>query len=348
MFDRIVVSSKRGQIRPEVARTLKAHGLPSHSYSKPHAYEIDGVKFFIKLLRADDQSLGNKSFKIEFNGFDVGSFARATAMLEQIANFHPGDLSLYSIEFALDLLVPPSAIQPFIRYKKLERFRRIYKNQARDDLVIESHSPECETWEVGDPQKNVLVVYNKLLELKERKHLTETDLNFLRALTRIEERYGSLYFSANPVSWYLLPSWYAEIQAFTEVRMLKAHMLPPELEGYSLEGFATYGALKFMRDKNIPADIILQKLSKRPAWEHDLMGWLLKVLAEYLVPPFARMFSQSATRFFDQQTGPMPGLAFSFDGSFCQILPHEIIRGKKSKSAPASSKRNTAVVGEKN
>jgi hypothetical protein len=73
-------------------------------------YEVDGVKFFIKYLRNDDQTMGSRLFKVEFNGFDVGSFSRATAMLAQIVNFNPCDLSLYSIEMALDLLVPPSTI----------------------------------------------------------------------------------------------------------------------------------------------------------------------------------------------------------------------------------------------
>lgn len=331
MFDRIVLAARHGQIRPEVAATLKAKGLPSPSYSKPYVYEIDGVKFYIKYLREDDQTMGTKNFKIEFNGFDVGSYARAIDMLKQIVSFNPLDLSLYSIEMALDLLVPPTTIQPYIEYKNQQRYRRIYKNRNRDDLVLENHSPESETWEVGDPSRNLLVVYNKRLELMERKHLSEMDLNYLQSLTRIEERYGSLYFSNNQVPWDKLLVWCADTRPFSKVRMLQVPQIPPGLEIYSLEGFAIYGALNFMTQRNIPAKVILQKLSRRPAWEHGLMRWLFRALSEYQAPPFAKMFTQSAARFFEQRPGPISGLAFGYDGSYFQEIPYEIIRGKKPK-----------------
>lgn len=330
MFDRIVLSAQKGHIRPEVRSKLKANGLPSGSYSKPNPYEIDGVRFFIKFLRQDDQIMGNKEFKIEFNGFDVGSFERATALLGQITNLDPLDLSLYSIEMALDLLVPPSAIQPYIVFKNLQRFRRIFKNENRDALVIENHSPESETWQVGDSHKNSLVVYNKRLELIERKNLSEADLNFLPSLTRIEERYGSLYFSKNPVPWRNLANLCSDIQPFSGVSMLYHQTLSPGLDFYSLEGLATFGAITLMRQKNIPAKVILQKLARRSVWEQRLMSWLLQSLSEYYQPPFTRMFNQSVARFFEQRPGPISGLAFSYDGTYVQEIPHEIIRGKKT------------------
>jgi hypothetical protein len=337
MIDKITLASKRGTIRPEIVKLLVKKGLPSHSYSKAHCCEVSEVEFKFNFLRHDQETLGNKSFKVSVNGFDVGSFARACQLIKQIAEFDPHDLMIDSIELSLDILVTPNAIQHYLVYKNFNAFKRIYRNKINQFLMFENSDPESETWEVGDRTSNSLIVYNKLLELIERKHVPKHLVENISCLTRLEERFGGRYFATNPVNWSDLAEWLEIKKPFEGLQLLNVPMLPPNIDRYSLEAFATYGFLSYMKDKNVPAKMLLQKMARNAPWESAYLDSLLKCFTSYQTPPFSWMFYLSVGRFFTPRTEPLSSLAFSLDGGSHLELPHQIIRGKFKRSRSLES-----------
>jgi hypothetical protein len=328
LIDKITLASKRGIIRPDILTLLVKKGLPSHSYSKAHCCELSGVEFKVNFLRQDQETLGNKSYKISFNGFDAGSYNRADYLLNLVSEFHPDDLMIDSIELALDILAFPNAIQPYMVYKNFNSFSRIYRNNINQFLMFENSDSESETWEVGDRTSNSLIVYNKLLELLERKHVPKHLLEKITCLTRLEERFGSRYFAANPTNWRGLAEWLNKKRPFEGLQLLDVPMLPPNIDRYSLEAFAAYGVFSYMKDKNIPSKMLLQKMARNSPWESAYLSSILKSFTSYKTPPFPWMFYQSVSRFFTPSTEPLSSLAFSLDGRSFWEIPHQIIRGK--------------------
>lgn len=339
MIDRITLGIADANFCPSSSDVFITQGQASKLYKSPRRVEIEGVKFRICEPREDID--GPFSYLVSVNCFKVGTMSRLCQLLgKMFPDISFEKVFVRVLEAAVDINCSSYSLMRHIGLNNSSTLNnwRSERQEAGEHLFgnLSRNSP---TYSFGSKGHKQLVVYDKKAQalLKGERRL-DCDLH-VGNHSRVEVR---LHGGKNkPLGMLKLPDLLGYLQnndPFRDVTWQPpmTSQISPELDPFSIEGLCQLALVHMQCCEQLPLAYITQNVEKL---EESRSKFLVRLnpdlAAKFNPPPFSRLFSKSAARFF-AASGPTPMdiLLWNIDGTCEGKLEYS------SKSRSKSRKRN--------